>query len=376
MAWQSNSSSDSQYERSTVTRNLHVLVATPLGKRGKGGIDRIMDELRTELNEQPPSNLVVRFSSTRGPTSIFLSPFFLIIFLLNMLYLRSIGQLDILHLNLASKGSTWRKMTIGLFATIFHVPYVIHLHGAVYHSFFATLGHGRRNAVRSFFRHAASTIVLGKRWRQFVAREILGTDKKIIELPNASTAFDLPDNLPRENNTILFLGRLCDRKGVFELLQALRKIDKITDWRAILAGDGELNRTREAVLRLGLEDQVTVPGWVDPDEVRNLIMQADIFVLPSRNENLPMSVVEAMAAGLAIITTPVGAIEDIIVDGETGLLVPVGDVSALASALNCLINDSALRHQLGRAAAQFHREHLEISSYTRRLVHIWRQTLV
>jgi glycosyltransferase involved in cell wall biosynthesis len=86
-----------------------------------------------------------------------------------------------------------------------------------------------------------------------------------------------------------------------------------------------------------------------------------------------MSVIEAMAAGLAVVTTPVGAIEDIISNGETGLLVPPGDIDALTAALLRLLEDAALRRRLGEAARAAHAERLAIGPYVARLEAIWRE---
>ena len=87
-----------------------------------------------------------------------------------------------------------------------------------------------------------------------------------------------------------------------------------------------------------------------------------------------MSVIEAMANGLAVIATPVGAVPDILRHGETGLLVPPGDPAALTAALRRLLTDPQLRLRLGRAAQTFHRANLEIGPYLGRLVEIWTAT--
>ena len=96
-----------------------------------------------------------------------------------------------------------------------------------------------------------------------------------------------------------------------------------------------------------------------------------MFVLPSTDENLPMSVIEAMGNGLAVIATPVGAVPDIIRHGETGLLVPPGDPAALTAALRRLLTDPQLRLRLGRAAQSFHRAISRSVPYLGRLVEIW-----
>jgi glycosyltransferase involved in cell wall biosynthesis len=157
-----------------------------------------------------------------------------------------------------------------------------------------------------------------------------------------------------------------------QLVDALSTLSSELNWRATIAGDGDVEVTRESISRRGLSGRVDLPGWVGPEEVSRLLLEGDVLVLPSLSENLPMSVVEGMAYGLSVVTTPVGAIADIIEHEKTGLLVPPGDSAALAAALGRLLAEPALRAQLGHAAQAFHREHLEIGKFYARLLDIWR----
>src|SRR5690606_37514575 len=94
-----------QADNSSMTPIIHVLVATPLGKGGKGGIDRIMDNLRAELQRLAPKDVAVRFGTTRGQGHILFSALFMILFIARMAWLRVINCCDVLHINLASYGS-------------------------------------------------------------------------------------------------------------------------------------------------------------------------------------------------------------------------------------------------------------------------------
>jgi glycosyltransferase involved in cell wall biosynthesis len=153
------------------------------------------------------------------------------------------------------------------------------------------------------------------------------------------------------------LGELGPRKGTPELIAALATPElRNEEWTAILAGNGPVEHFREVVASLQLSDRIQLPGWQGADRVRALLQAADILVLPSRQEGLPMSILEAMGTGVAVIATPVGAIPDAIIDGETGLLVPPGDVASLSCAILKLIGDPALRHRLSlNARARFER---------------------
>jgi glycosyltransferase involved in cell wall biosynthesis len=125
-------------------------------------------------------------------------------------------------------------------------------------------------------------------------------------------------------------------------------------WTATLAGNGPVPKYRAEAASMGLADRVFLPGWQSADQVKALLAEADIFVLPSQHEGLPMAILEAMAGGVPVIATPVGAIGDAIRDGQTGLLVPPGDVGALAAALARLLDNAGLRHTLAtNARARF-----------------------
>jgi glycosyltransferase involved in cell wall biosynthesis len=94
-------------------------------------------------------------------------------------------------------------------------------------------------------------------------------------------------------------------------------------------------------------------------------------VLPSFAENLPLSIIEGMASGLAIVATPVGAVGDIVSDGETGLLVKPGDVDGLTEALTRTVTDPELRRRLGAAALAFHRQKLDVAPFTAAIERVW-----
>jgi glycosyltransferase involved in cell wall biosynthesis len=101
------------------------------------------------------------------------------------------------------------------------------------------------------------------------------------------------------------------------------------------------------VADLGLADRVLLPGW--SEDVAGELLRADALVLPSRTEGWPLTVVEAMLAGLPVVATPVGSVAEAVQDGRTGLLVPKDDPAALAAALRRLRDEPALRERLGAA---------------------------
>lgn len=353
------------------TKPLNVLVATPSGAGGQGGIDRLMTSLRDELERQQSEALDVTFAPTRGPGHIALSPFYLAGFIGRMIGQRIAGQLDLVHINLASDGSTYRKLQVARVARLLGIPYVLHLHGGDYPDFWKANDSALSRSIRQMFAGAARIVVLGKTWRAFVITRAPEVADRVVIVPNAVAKPALPHTGGGERPNILFLGRLNEMKGVPQLSEALSRMRDLPNWRATLAGDGHVASTRTTIAEYGLSDRVAVPDWVGPERVAELIASADILVLPSFTENLPLSVIEAMAAGVAVVATPVGAVPDIVRDGETGLLVPVGDVGALAAALTRLVLDPALRQRLGIAGLALHREKLDIVLFADTVRGVW-----
>lgn len=355
----------------TTTPVIQVMIATPSGTGGQGGIDRVMATLKNQLEQEGRTDIGARFLPTRGSGSVMLSPFYMLGFCLRMIAARLRGKVDVVHINLSSFGSTYRKLVIAACARFLQIPYVLHLHGAEYQTFWSDDGTLMSRWIRHMFEHASRTVVLGGVWRDFIAHRAPGAADKITIVPNATAAPKRPRLGGGDHVRILFLGRIGDRKGVPQLQEALHRMRHAPGWRATIAGDGAVEAARLKATELGLSDRVAFPGWVGPDEVAALIASADILVLPSFAENLPVSVIEGMAAGLAVVTTPVGAVEDIIVDGETGLLVPPGDVTALADALTRLVDDPQLRARLGRNAEVVHRERLDLAPFAQAIRDVW-----
>ena len=359
--------------RTSVKSEMRVLVATPIGRGGAGGIDRLMDRVASHLRKCPHS-VRAEFQATRGAGRITFAPFVLLVFLLRMYYLRVLGRVQVVHINVSRRGSTYRKLIISEAAHLVGIPTVLHLHSGAYREFWQEAPPWIRRRMRRMFSHSRRILVLGRVWRDFVADMAPEARERIIILPNATPA-PAPRRAPgtARDLHIIFLGKVGPAKGVRQLVDALKQLESLPNWRATIAGDGDVEATAARITALGLSARVRLPGWVGPAAVEELIATADILTLPSFSENLPMSVIEAMAAGLAVIATPVGAVEDIICDGGNGLLVPPGDSQALAGALGRLISDESLRARLGAAAMATHREKLDISPYVRKLVDLWQE---
>jgi glycosyltransferase involved in cell wall biosynthesis len=181
---------------------------------------------------------------------------------------------------------------------------------------------------------------------------------------------------PRETRSgpcrLVTVGRLQAPKDPLTLVRALAALGHAHE--TVIVGDGPDRSAVEAeVRRLGLDSVVRLAGV--RNDVAELLAAADLFVLSSRSEGLPLSILEAMAAGLPVVASSVGGVPELVVDGETGLLVPPGDPRSLARAIERLLADAALRGRLGAAGRARVVEHFDLASAQRAHLDLYRSLL-
>jgi glycosyltransferase involved in cell wall biosynthesis len=260
----------------------------------------------------------------------------------------------VLHVHAACRGSYARKAMLSRLGKLLGARTVLHVHGADFDEWYRGSGPRGQERIRRFLKRADAVIAVSDYWNRFLS-DIAGRSVETVRNTVDAEAFPRVER-DRRSSTIklLFLGLVSERKGAFELLKALRRAldaPAAPDLKLVLAGNGELEKARALVRELDLAGHVEIPGWIGPEEKLRRLAEADVFVLPTRHEGLPMAMLEAMSTGLPVITTPVGGIPEVVRDGETGLLVDPGNAAALAEAMARLSADPDLRHRLGAAAA-------------------------
>ncbi len=337
---------------------IHVTIVLP-DRDGKGGIARIMTYLSRAIAARHPG-IILSAHATRLTQRRLLNhasvPFGLAAFA----WACARGRVDVAHINVAPRGSTWRKGLYVAVARAFGTAVILHLHGSGYDAYYAGLGLRRQAAVRALFGRAHHVVALSGFWAAFIRDCLKVPGDRVVEIPNGvpAVAGAAPraageEDVPR----IVFLGELGPRKGVDVLIDALARLaGEGLAWRAVLGGNGAVAAAQAQAQRLGTADRIDFPGWVGEADVDRYLQGSDIFVLPSRAENQPVAILEAMARARPVIATTIGAIPEQVIDGETGLLVPPGDVEALAGALRIVLTDAPRRAAMGAAGlARFQR---------------------
>ena len=269
------------------------------------------------------------------------------------------GEVGWVHAHVAARGSFWRKSLFLALARLAGAKTVFHLHTGSFPDWYESRNPLARSLIRAVFRFSDRVIVLTPTWEKWV---------NSVE-PRARTAVlgnpvSLPDAVSeRIPGRVLFLGRLRETKGVYDLLEAVALLkDTVPDLQLVCGGDGDLDSLRGRAVELGMDDRLVLPGWVEGEQKAALLREAAVFVLPSYFEGLPVCVLEAMAYAVPVVATEVGGVRDA-VGNESALLLPAGDVATLSKLLGQVLGDPELQRRMGeagrrRVAVEFETSHV------------------
>jgi glycosyltransferase involved in cell wall biosynthesis len=187
------------------------------------------------------------------------------------------------------------------------------------------------------------------------AQEIIGfgcSSEKIELIPNAVDTNRFRPRKVRQKNLVVWVGRFVPEKGLDCLIKAAKIVVKeYKNVEFALIGYGPLKeKTMKCAHDYGLSNNVHFMGPFSRDEIADFLGKASVFVLPSLKEGLPLSLLEAMASGLATVGSHVQGISDVVTHEQNGILVPPENPEALASSILTLLNDENLRRRLGQSA--------------------------
>jgi len=258
---------------------------------------------------------------------------------------------DVVHVNTPYYWAFLRDGTAVWLASAFGARTVLHPRGGDFPEFVEGARPRLRRWIHATLRHADRCIAL-TRSNQKLMEDVAGSERTRY-VPNFVTLQDVgesPDRSAREDRPVeaLFVGWILEAKGVRELLAAARALPEV---QFTLVGAEQPDFVER--IRAELEAQRDHVRRLPPcsrEEVLELYRRADLFVLPTWREGFPNVVLEAMAAGLPVVATPVGAIPDALEDGREGILVPPRDAEALEHAIRRLASDPETRRAMGRRA--------------------------
>ena len=331
-----------------------VLSIVPRGLSGYGGIETFCLELDSRVVKNCTHYIQIKFCETRGKESILVWPILFLPKLFKIIYLLFFGKIDVVHLNVSWGVSNYRKIFIVLFARLARVPIITHSHA----------GGLDRVIIENFIwlkifglilKLSSKVVVLGNMWIDLLNKRFIIPKEKIKVIRNGVfdanplgqiSANGVIKNIPQ----ICFIGMVGPHKGADILISALRYLNmRGVNFHCIFAGNGDLAHYKRLTEDAGLTGLVEFLGWVDKSEVYDILQSSSIFVLPSQYENLPMSVIEAMSFGCAVVTTSAGVISEFITDHLNGLIVEP-NAESVSKAIQLLLDEPSLCFSLGRNA--------------------------
>ena len=271
---------------------------------------------------------------------------------------------DIVHIHFSLSMSAKRKYPFFRLAKMLGKKTVIHLHcGSQIDDIWSPI-------YQTMFEQCDCGILLSDSLKQKIEEHIGKSDKlKVVYNPcpiiTNTAKYD-------KRNIVLFSGTLYEGKGYKDLIRAFAKLaDKHPDWNVVLAGNGEEEQARNLAAELGVLEQVELLGWVNGEAKHKAFSEAEALCLPSYAEGFPMAVLDAWAYGLPVITTPVGGVPDVAVDGKNMLLFKPGDIETLADKLDLIMNDKALREKLTAESVALSSEKFNLATVTEQVASIY-----
>lgn len=297
---------------------------------------------------------------------------------LQTLHLLASRQVALVHAHVSWNASFWRKAFLLWMARRFQVPTVFQLHSGGFDAFAQKGPPLRRWCIRRTLESCDVVVVLSERWADWARRFAPLARVRVV-----GNAVRVPDKFPMRSEIssssggrVLYLGMISDAKGAFELLHAWVEFRRrMPGWRLIVGGNGEVDRFLVEAERLGIRGDVDFLGWISGRDKEFQLASADIFVLPSHNEGMPVSVLEAMAYGASVIVTPVGGVPDMMQENVHALWVEPGNVTGLALRLEQLASSGSLRRELAVAAREHVRVHFSLESAVTAICQVYRDAM-
>ncbi|MCX8053042.1 MAG: glycosyltransferase family 4 protein [Armatimonadetes bacterium] len=337
-------------------------------------IGHLGNELEPGLVTFEPGFLTDRARAMNVPTWVVPAPTNSITPLRDLSALRSILRVirefkpDLVHAHSTKSGIIARVA-----ARIAGVPSVFTAHGW---AFTEGVSERRRKiaiAVERMVAPLAARIICVSNYdRELALRCGVGNPDQIVVIPNGIEASDLSSSYTqRDNVRCVMVGRFSPSKDQPALIRAVSKVEEI---ELLLVGDGELiEESKSLAFDLGIRDRVRFLG--SRNDVPQILADCDIFALVSRWEGLPYAILEAMRAGLPVVASDVGGVSEAVVDGETGYLVPRGDVNSLSERLRYLARHPEERRRLGESGRHRCLTHFTLSKMVESTLAVYREVV-
>jgi glycosyltransferase involved in cell wall biosynthesis len=252
---------------------------------------------------------------------------------------------EVIHIHSSFGPSFYRKIPFIIMASWARKSIINHVHGAEFKDFYENANTKKRKLIEKIYNKCSCIIALSDEWKDKLSKIV--PNEKIVVIENYSVIYPkaTEERLKRVcNNQVLFLGAIGKRKGCYDIPEVVERVAKeVPDVKFVIGGSGDIEQITEILRNKGIEKYVEFSGWVRGKDRDSLFRESDIFFLPSYNEGMPMSILDAMGYGLPIVSTDVGGIPKIVHQGENGYLCEAGDCEEFASRIIEILKNADLR---------------------------------
>lgn len=311
----------------------NILFLSTDPQKGKGGVASVIKEYKNIFPE-------AHFVSTTSTSGGFENLRTLIKGIFQTLYLLLFRkEIEIIHIHGSSYNSFYRKFVLFQLCSLFNKKIIYHIHGAEFHLFYQNSNRFTKKIIHHFIDNVDCLICLSQKWKLFFNNTFNPRRIELIPniVPNISS-INKSSNFKKPLK-FLFLGHISERKGIWLLIETIKDYssDFIGEIVFQIGGNGETEQLEQLIEDYNLADTVKYIGYISGEEKQELLSSADVYILPSYNEGLPISILEAMSNSLPILSTAVGGIPEI-VSSMNGQLIEPGNKSELWKAIQFFIH--------------------------------------
>lgn len=316
-----------------------ILLIGPDYKNHRGGIGAI---IAIHKDQYAVYNFIPSFKPYKN--NLLKSLYFIRQFIKISFQLARNRQIKIVHIHSSKRGSLYRKLLVACLAKlVFGKKTINHIHTGNFKRFYDNSDPVSKKIICFFLKMNDVTITVSDSWKtyfetSFHLKNVYKINNIVAPMPAIGPSITACKN---GSVNFLFLGLIDSNKGIFDLLQVLSDNKNVltNKFKLIIGGNGQVNLLNETIATGHLNELVEYRGWVSGADKHELLLNTDVFVLPSYYEGVPVAILEAMSYGKPVISTRVGGIPEIVQSSLNGWLIKPGDHSALLNAILFYVNE-------------------------------------
>lgn len=339
------------------------IVGTDLS--GKGGIAAVLKSYSTIF---PSFNYVCSHKFTNKVHQLLIA----VQAIFKVIYFCCIKKVKIVHIHTASYNAFFRDSIYLLIAKLFRRKVVLHLHGGKFEQFY-----NQNSRYCSYICHKADCIVGVSNYFKAIFDKYKLNDNIKVVYNSVDKPLYLKKTTSRTQLNLLFLGSIVENKGIYDILSCVIKYRSYFEGKVFLriGGSGQDVKLNRIIQDNRLSNIVEYLGWVELKKKHALLAETDIYLQPSYFESLGIAIIEAMSYKIPIIASRTGGIPELVTNLENGILISPGAIDDMYSAIKMLIENRALREDMGDKSG-VKAENFTIESMSKAINDLYQEILV